>query len=104
MTDWKKELDILIKKEPKNGFKEFLLFMRNKYTEYLSGNLSDEELSNITVYWYATNEKFGDSLIQIDKRIKNLSAAMDITHPDFTKERKKNIVKELINRINEIIW
>lgn len=101
--DYQKKLEEFVRQNPKGIFKEFLMFLRNMYKDYLSNNISDEVVSNSTVYWYATNDKFSDSLAKIDARIPDLKTGMDITHPNFSEEKKKQIVKELIRIIDEIL-
>jgi hypothetical protein len=103
MSNWKEKIDEFSEKKVEDVIREFLLFLKSKYEGFLNGDISDEEISNMTIYWLSTKERFSDSLIQKDRRIKELRAGMDITHPDFSKDRKNKIIKELINRINELI-
>lgn len=103
MSDWKEEIDKFAYREPAKVKDEFLAFLKEKYNDYLDGKISDKDISNMTVYWFSTKENFSDSLIEQDRRIKELRAGMDITHPDLSKDRKNKIVEELIERINEIV-
>jgi hypothetical protein len=101
--NYDEKINELVKKKPEKVFNEFLLFLKRLYTDYLSDKVDDIIVSDLTVFWYASREDFSDSLIEIDKRIKDFRAGMDITHPDLSKKRKKEIVKELIKRVDEIL-
>jgi len=101
--DYEKRVGKIVKQEPKKIFKEFLICLKELFNDYLKGNVTDLLVSNLTVNWYAVNDNFSDELIKIEPRIKDLSVGMDITHPDFSKERKRKIVKELNQIVEEIL-
>lgn len=101
--NYRKKVEEFVRQDPKKAFRGLLRFLRRMYQDYLDGKISDEEVSNSTAYWYATNDRFSDLLIEIDGRVNELGKAMDITHPDFSDERKRRIVKELIQIVDEIL-
>jgi len=92
----------LVHKQPQEVFKEFLSLLEHLFSDYLKGKITDEDLSNLTVFWFATNDKFSDGLIRIDKRIKECGRAMDVTQPDVDEKKKKELIKHLLILIEEI--
>ncbi len=98
-----KALSEFIGQDAEKVFKPFLLFLRGLYEDYLKGIVTDLELSNSTVHWLVVNDQWSNLLVRIDKRVSDLKFGLDVTHPDFSRERKEKIVKKLINTIDEIL-
>ena len=101
--DYREKFEELVREEPKEVYVDFLRTLKNLFLDYLSGKIDDLTVSEITGLWYASYDKFSDGLIKINYKIKDLRAAMDITHPDFSNERKRKIIKELIRRVDEML-
>lgn len=99
--DYEKELDLLIKSEPTKVYLKFLITLKSLFSDFIAGKVSDIMVSNLTVHWYVAKEEFSDALIKINPKIKELSIAMDITHPDYSKEKKVEIIKGLIKKIDD---
>ena len=98
--NYEKELDRIVKEEPARVYHEFLRVIKGLFEDFVSGKVDALTVSNITVYWYVGKEEFSEGLILINPKVKELSLAMDITHPDYSKEKKIEIIKGLIKKIN----
>ena len=101
--NYEQKFDELMKKNPTAVYSEFLKTLKSLFEDFIKGNVTDVTVSNITVDWYVNKEKFSNVLIKINPKIKELSLAMDITHPDYTQEEKVKIIKELIKKIDGMI-
>lgn len=101
--NYEKELANLTKEEPKKALPKFLNILKNQFEDFIAGKVSDVMVSDFTVFWYVGIEKFSDALIKINPKIKELSIAMDITHPDYSQEKKVEIIKGLIKKIDGML-
>lgn len=101
--DYDKHFDKLVRQDPIKVYKEFLISLKNLFQAYLDHKVTAVTVSNITVLWCSMSDDFNDVLIKIDRRIKDLYAGMDITDHAFSRARREKIVKELIERVDEIL-
>lgn len=96
MNEWEKEIDDISRKEPNEAYIEILKYLKGFYQKYLDSKATDVEVSDMTVYCFSTRDDFSDAMSDIDERFRDLRAAMDITHPDFSKEKRRKIINGLI--------
>ena len=101
--DYLDKLSGLLEQPLKSVFLSFLNFLKEIYVDFLEGNLTDLQVSDITVEWFVINENFSDSLVNIDKRIRQLRAGLDLTHTDISENRKKLIIKDMLEIVEEMI-
>ena len=92
--------EIELKKE---GIPYFLKELKKMFLAYLEGKISKEELSDFTVRTFVVNESVSDSIEKIDPEILELRKAMDITHPDWNKNKRINYIKKLLERVDKLI-
>jgi len=88
MEDYRAVIDSLSGMSPKEAIKELLNLLIMGYEDYINGKITGEELSDITVHWYAVRKGFGDEMVGLDNRMALLAEGMDLTHPDFSNARK----------------
>jgi len=100
---YKKIIEKMVFENPDKILVEFLKTLKNLFLDYLNKEVKEELVSNLTVFWYATHNKFSDQLILLNPKIKKLALAMDITDPDIKPEEKRKIIEELIKEVNNIL-
>jgi len=83
--------------------KEFLTKLKSVYEDFLQRKITDIEVSDATIYWCSTEEKFSDNLEKVEPRISGLNEAMDITHPDFSEDKKRKIISRMLGLVEELM-
>ncbi len=98
--DYEAELNKIVKENPNNVLPRFLNILKSLFQDFIAGKVSDVMVSDLTVFWYVGKEQFSDALIKINPKIQDLSIAMDITHPKYSKKKKIDIIRGLIKEID----
>jgi len=98
-----KNFEKLVKKDPEEVYWDFLYSLRSLFKDYLEGKVTVLTVARVSGLWFAMSDEFSEKIIGMDKRIKDLGAGIDLTVPGFSKARKRLIVKELLDRIEEIL-
>ena len=95
MLDSKSKIDELTNLDLNEALKGLLTFLIGIFEDYINGNLSDEELSDITVYWYAIKSEFSYAVIGLDSRVASLGSVINLASSDFSRARKIQSVVNL---------
>lgn len=105
MRDIFKEILKKIEKKPKGKVKVlfFLRYYKKIMETFLKRKITKEQLSDFAVRSFAIENDFSNELEKFDSRIRELRKAMDITHPNWTDEKRKEYIIELIKLADKII-
>lgn len=96
------QIDWFEKNFSKYSFVQFLKFLKGEYEDYLDGKNSEGYIASLTLNWIQRDEFF-EKLVKYDSRLEKLKEGIDITHPDFSKERKEDILRIGLVIINSIL-
>ncbi len=92
--------DIELKEE---GMLPFLKDFKKVLEFYLDGKINEEELADFTIRTFVVNESLSDSIENLDPEILELRKAMDITLPDWRKDKRITPIKDLIKLTDKLI-
>ncbi len=101
--DYEQKINELIKGRSLQTIISFLIILKQLYDDYLNKKIDDVTLSNITIYWSSTLEKFAKFLFDFEPKIKDLRTGIDITHPDLSNEKKEQIIRDLAKQVDELL-
>ena len=82
---------------------EFLEDYQKKIENFLNGNMTDIEMSDYAIRKFVTEEKFSDELGKYDKNILKLKRDMDVSHPDWTIEKKEEWAKDSLEICKKLL-